>query len=71
MFIINTKALLFKINVNDPLVFVIYDTPEVFIVNINPLNTQLNSICHLLALLGAHHILYISRVTVNAVSVHN
>jgi len=27
----------------------------------NPLNTELNPICHLLALLGAHHILYISR----------
>jgi len=32
--------------------------------SINPLNTELNPICHLLALLGAHHILHISRVTV-------
>jgi hypothetical protein len=31
---------------------------------INPLNTELNPICHLLALLGAHHILYISRIRV-------
>jgi len=30
----------------------------------NPLNTQLNPICHLLALLGAHHILHISRIRV-------
>jgi len=28
--------------------------------HINPLNTKLNPICHLLALLGAHHILHIS-----------
>jgi len=28
----------------------------------NPLNAELNPICHLLALLGAHHILHISRV---------
>jgi len=29
--------------------------------NINPLNAKLNPICHLLALLQAHHILHISR----------
>jgi hypothetical protein len=33
--------------------------------NFNPLNANLNPICHLLALLGAHHILHISRVRVN------
>jgi phosphatidylserine synthase len=32
--------------------------------HINPLNAQLNPICHLLALLGAHHILHISRIRV-------
>ena len=32
--------------------------------NINPLNAVLNPICHLLALLGAHHILHISRIRV-------
>jgi hypothetical protein len=31
----------------------------------NPLNTELNPICHLLALLGAHHILHVSRIRVN------
>jgi hypothetical protein len=31
----------------------------------NPLNIQLNPICHLLALLGAHHILHVSRIRVN------
>jgi len=32
---------------------------------INPLNAELNPICHLLALLGAHHILHFSRIRVN------
>jgi len=31
---------------------------------ISPLNAELNPICHLLALLGAHHILHISRIRV-------
>jgi hypothetical protein len=31
---------------------------------INPLNTELNPICHLLASLGAHHILHVSRIRV-------
>jgi len=31
----------------------------------NPFNAELNPICHLLALLGAHHILHVSRVRVN------
>jgi hypothetical protein len=32
--------------------------------NIKPLNTKLNPICHLLALLDAHHILHVSRIRV-------
>ena len=32
---------------------------------INPLNVELNPICHLLASVGAHHILHVSRVRVN------
>jgi len=31
----------------------------------NHLNTELNPICHLLALLEAHHILHVSRIRVN------
>jgi len=31
----------------------------------NPLNGELNPFCHLLALLGAHHILHVSRIRVN------
>jgi hypothetical protein len=30
----------------------------------NSLNAKLNPICHLLALLGAHHILHVSRIRV-------
>jgi len=33
--------------------------------NFNPLNAKLNPICHLLALLGAHHILHLSDIRVN------
>jgi len=32
---------------------------------VNPLNAKLNPTCHMLALLGAHHILYVSRIRVN------
>jgi len=31
---------------------------------LNSLNTELNPICHLLALLRAHHILHVSRIRV-------
>jgi hypothetical protein len=31
---------------------------------LNPLNAKLNSFCHLLALLGARHILHVSRIRV-------
>jgi hypothetical protein len=33
--------------------------------HINPLNAKLNPICHLMALLGAHRILHVSRIRVN------
>ena len=32
----------------------------------NPLNAKLNPICHLLEMLGAHPILYISRIRVKS-----
>jgi len=32
--------------------------------DINPLNAELNPICHLLALLGAHHIFHVSGLRV-------
>jgi len=34
------------------------------VINVNTLNTELNPICCLLALLGAHHILHVSRMRV-------
>jgi hypothetical protein len=34
---------------------------------LNPLNAELNLICHLLALLGAHPILHVSRIRVNVI----
>ena len=34
----------------------------------NPLNAELNPICHLLALLGAHHFLHVCRIRVNSLT---
>jgi len=34
-------------------------------ITFNPLNAELNLICHLLTLLGAHTVLHVSRITVN------
>jgi len=33
----------------------------------NPLNAELNQICHLLSLLGAHHIFHVSGLRVKSV----
>ena len=33
--------------------------------HVNPLNAELNPICHLLALLESHHILHVSGLRVN------
>jgi len=41
---------------------------KVWIHTLNTLNAELNPICHLLALLGAHHILHVSRIRVNKLS---
>ena len=38
---------------------------RVYVIDINPLNPELNPICYLLALLGAHHFLHVSRIRVN------
>jgi hypothetical protein len=35
--------------------------------SLNPLNAELNPICHLLVLLGAHSILHISRIRVKLI----
>ena len=36
--------------------------------SVNPLNAELNPICYLLALLGAHHFLHVSRVRVKSLT---
>jgi hypothetical protein len=47
------------------------ETARLLKVNIiNPLNAMLNSICHLLALLGVHPILHVSRIKVNDIHFH-
>jgi hypothetical protein len=40
------------------------ETVSLTIIHINPLNAELNSICCLLALLGAHRFLHVSRIRV-------
>ena len=44
---------------------------SIFISVINPLNAELNPMCHLLALLGAHHILHVSGIRVNELHAQN
>ena len=34
----------------------------------NPLNAELNSICYLLALLGVHHFIHVSRIRVKSLT---
>jgi len=51
-----------KLNL-EPRLFLIYNR------RVNPLNTELNPICHLLALLGPHHILHVSRIRVKNSSI--
>ena len=36
---------------------------------INPLNPELNPICYLLALLGAHHFLHVSRIRIKSLTI--
>ena len=42
---------------------------DVLLLWINPLNAKLNPICHFLPLLGAHHILHVSRIRVKLASI--
>jgi hypothetical protein len=42
--------------------FLVYIPYVIRINNINPSNSELNPICHLLALLEAHHILHVNRI---------
>ena len=40
----------------------------VFVLSISPLNPELNPICYLLALLGAHLFLHVSRIRVKSLT---
>jgi len=42
--------------------------PEICCAVFNPLNPELNPICYLLALLGAHHFLHVSRIRVKSLT---
>ena len=41
------------------------DESAMLYLSINPLNAELNPICHVLALVGAHHILHVSGIQFN------
>ena len=48
------------------------DNETLFVIKLfNTLNTELNPIYYLLALLGAHHILHVSRISVKFQSQHS
>ena len=49
-----------KIVINDNIIEKVTD--------FNPLNPELNPICYLLALLGAHHFLHVSRIRVKSLT---
>ena len=42
--------------------------PVCWRMDFNPLKPELNLICHLLALLGAHHFLHVSRISVKSLT---
>jgi len=42
--------------------------PYFFYYPFNPLNAELNPICYLLALLGAHHFLHVSRIRIKSLT---
>ena len=44
--------------------YVIIIIPGLSFLVINPLSPELNPVCYLLALLGAHHFLHVSRIWV-------
>jgi hypothetical protein len=48
-------------------------SPKYFVIfsRFNPLKAELNPICHLLALLRAHHILHVSRIRIKTNLQHN
>jgi len=53
---------------NKPQVSSVYSDVTVLRQFINPLKPELNPICYLLALLGAHHFLHVSRIRVKSLT---
>ena len=49
---------------NNSNIFVSYLLIRTVVLGFNPLKPELNSICYLLTLLGAHHFLHVSRIRV-------
>jgi hypothetical protein len=43
----------------------LFSNSLIVVASLNPLNAELNPICHLLALLAAHHIFHVSGIRVN------
>jgi hypothetical protein len=52
------------------MVFIKKNEVENVLDKLNPLNAELNPICHLLALIEAHHIFHVSRIRVNKLKVY-
>ena len=48
--------------------YVAFEMETNIFLDINPLNAELNPICYLLALLGAHHFLHVSRIRVKSLT---
>ena len=53
-----------RIKYKDELYTLYKDSDIITYIKINPLNPELNPICYMLALLGAHHFLHVSRIRV-------
>jgi len=61
-FCVQCISFLLGVNVYTYIVYIMYI--YIMYMYINPLNAELNPICYLLALLGAHHFLHVSRIRV-------
>jgi len=57
----------YQIQTLDEVAFIIVS--EIINKSLNPLNPELNPICYLLALLGAHHFLHVGRIRVKLLTV--
>jgi len=68
----NSKLFLVILSDEDKRDFLLFAVWKLFVYScgylvFNPLNAELNPICHLLALLEAHHILHVGRIRIKIV----